>query len=117
MGHRFYIKTALQLQTRIELTETVFHHWVRVLRAKVGDTATLFNGEGGEYIVQLIEINKKNAWIDIQTFNDTDRTPTFNALLGQVMSKGDRMDYAIQKAVELGVGRIQLLTVNVAKCV
>jgi 16S rRNA (uracil1498-N3)-methyltransferase len=46
----------------------------------------------------------------INSFNPSNRTPKFKALLGQVMSKGDRMDYAIQKAVELGVFEIQLLT-------
>lgn len=110
MSNRFYIDTTLNLGERIELTETVFHHWVRVLRAKVGEQAIFFNGQGGEYTVELVEINKKNAFVQIQTYLADDRTPNFQALLGQVMSKGDRMDYAIQKAVELGVHTIQLLT-------
>lgn len=110
MSNRFYIDTTLNLGERIELTETVFHHWVRVLRAKVGEQAIFFNGQGGEYTVELVEINKKNAFVQIQTYLADDRTPNFEALLGQVMSKGDRMDYAIQKAVELGVHTIQLLT-------
>lgn len=93
-----------------ELTETVFHHWVKVLRAQVGDAATLFNGQGGEYNVELCDVSKKTASVMVQSFNPANRTPKFKALLGQVMSKGDRMDYAIQKAVELGVAEIQLLT-------
>lgn len=107
---RFYIETDLAVNTTIELTETVFHHWVKVLRAKLGETATLFNGQGGEYQATLTEINKKTASVSIDHFNADDRTPAKNTLIGQVMSKGDRMDYAIQKAVELGVWRIQLLT-------
>jgi len=107
---RFYIETELAVDTQVELTETVFHHWVKVLRAQVGETATLFNGQGGEYEAELIEVNKKTAQVQIKSFNPDNRTPSFNALLGQVMSKGDRMDYAIQKAVELGVTDIQLLT-------
>ena len=107
---RFYIETELAVDTQVELTETVFHHWVKVLRAQVGETATLFNGQGGEYEAELIEVNKKTAQVQIKSFNPDNRTPSFNALLGQVMSKGDRMDYAIQKAVELGVTNIQLLT-------
>ena len=107
---RFYIETELAVDTQVELTETVFHHWVKVLRAQVGETATLFNGQGGEYEAELIEVNKKTAQVQIKSFNPDNRTPNFNALLGQVMSKGDRMDYAIQKAVELGVTNIQLLT-------
>lgn len=107
---RFFIEAELNVNTTVELTETVFHHWVKVLRAQVGEKATLFNGQGGEYQVELIEANKKTASVLVQEFNPTNRIPNFNALLGQVMSKGDRMDYAIQKAVELGVSEIQLLT-------
>ncbi|MGA9698684.1 MAG: 16S rRNA (uracil(1498)-N(3))-methyltransferase [Acinetobacter sp.] len=107
---RFYIETDLAVNMNVELTETVFHHWVKVLRAQVGEKATLFNGQGGEYDVTLVEVSKKSANVSVDTFNPDDRTPAFTALLGQVMSKGDRMDYAIQKATELGVSKIQLLT-------
>lgn len=110
MSHRFYINAELTCNSHIELTETVFHHWVKVLRAKINDQAILFNGHGGEYTATLTEINKKTALVHIGTQYDIDRIPQFNALLGQVMSKGDRMDYAIQKAVELGVKEIQLLS-------
>nr|WP_174506284.1 16S rRNA (uracil(1498)-N(3))-methyltransferase [Acinetobacter sp. Marseille-Q1620] len=107
---RFYIETELNVNTDVELTDTVFHHWVKVLRAQTSETATLFNGQGGEYEVELIETQKKSARVHVHSFNPNNRTPAFKALLGQVMSKGDRMDYAIQKAVELGVDTIQLLT-------
>ena len=107
---RFFIEADLAVNTHVELTETVFHHWVKVLRAKVGESATLFNGQGGEYEVTLVDISKKSASVSVDSFNPDDRTPAFSTLLGQVMSKGDRMDYAIQKAVELGVSEIQLLT-------
>ena len=43
---RFFIEADLAVNTHVELTETVFHHWVKVLRAKVGESATLFNGHG-----------------------------------------------------------------------
>lgn len=107
---RFYMEATLTVDTSADLTETVFHHWCKVLRAQVGDKATLFNGQGGEYQVELIEVAKKTARVQVISFNADNRTPAFHALLGQVMSKGDRMDYAIQKAVELGVSHIQLLT-------
>ena len=107
---RFYIEAELAVDTQIELTETVFHHWCKVLRAQVGDQATLFNGQGGEYNVELTDVSKKSATVQVLTFNPSNRTPAIHTLLGQVMSKGDRMDYAIQKAVELGVSEIQLLT-------
>ena len=46
---RFFIEADLNVNTTVELTETVFHHWVKVLRAQVGETATRCNGQGGEY--------------------------------------------------------------------
>ena len=107
---RFYIETDLAVDTLVELTETVFHHWVKVLRAQIGEQATLFNGQGREYEVELTDISKKSATVKVNTFNPINRVTKFSTLLGQVMSKGDRMDYAIQKAVELGVSKIQLLT-------
>lgn len=107
---RFFMEAELNVDHTVELTETVFHHWVKVLRAQVGETATLFNGQGGEYEVTLSDVAKKSASVQVTAFNPTNRTPTIHTLLGQVMSKGDRMDYAIQKAVELGVSEIQLLT-------
>lgn len=107
---RFYADIPLAIDTIVELPEMVFHHWTRVLRANVGDQATFFHGLGGEYEVELIEINKKSAQARVLTFNPIDRTEPYFVTLGQVMSKGDRMDYAIQKATEMGVGAIQLLT-------
>jgi len=103
---RFFMEAELNVDRTVELTETVFHHWVKVLRAQVGETATLFNGQGGEYEVTLSDVAKKSASVQVTA----NRTPAFKTLLGQVMSKGDRMDYVIQKAVELGVSEIQLLT-------
>lgn len=108
--NRFYIDKALCVGESLTLTETVFHHWCRVLRAKLHEQAVFFNGLGGEYVVELIEIEKKSATVHILSFHPDDRTLEFQVTLGQVMSKGDRMDYAIQKATELGVHQIQLLT-------
>lgn len=106
---RFYTPIDLAVDQSLLLPEQVFHHWIRVLRAQVGDCATLFNGQGGEYLARLNQIDKKSAQVDIVSFEPSDRTPKVNVTLGQVMSKGDRMDYAIQKATELGVHAIQLL--------
>jgi len=107
---RFYADIALAVGELITLPEAIFHHWVRVLRAEVGAQATLFNGQGGEYQVELIEIHKKEAKVRILHFDPIDRSERCFVTIGLVMSKGDRMDYAIQKATELGVGAIQLLT-------
>lgn len=93
-----------------ELSDDIFHHWCRVLRARVGDEAQLFDGHGGEYQVTLTDISKTTAHAKIVAFNAIERTPKFRTMIGLVMSRGDRMDYAIQKATELGVTGIQLLS-------
>ena len=107
---RFFIEADLAVNANIDLTETVFHHWCKVLRAQVGEKAIFFNGQGGEYQVTLIEVNKKSARVSVDGFNADNRTLPFQVTIGQVMSKGDRMDYAIQKSTELGAHAFQLLT-------
>ena len=106
---RFYADISLAVNEPVILPEAIFHHWVRVLRAKIGAEAILFNGRGGEYEVTLKDIQKKSATVYVNRFNPENRSPAYQVILGQVMSKGDRMDYAIQKATELGVHSIQLL--------
>ena len=113
--NRFYMDSSLAVGEQVQLSETVFHHWTRVLRAKVGDQATLFNGIafnglGGEYLVKLTQIEKKSATVQVLSFDPINRDLPIKVTLGQVMSKGDRMDYVIQKSTELGVSEIQLLT-------
>lgn len=104
---------ALHMQSigsNIELTDNIFHHWCRVLRANVGDRGILFDGFGGEYQVQLQTIGKKQATVTLLAYNNDNRTPPFKTKIGLVMSRGDRTDYAIQKSTELGATAIQLLT-------
>lgn len=93
-----------------ELTENIVHHWCRVLRAKIGDQGILFDGFGGEYQVQLQVISKKHATVTLLAHVDTDRSAAVFTKIGLVMSRGERMDYAIQKSTELGVTAIQLLS-------
>ncbi|WII94727.1 16S rRNA (uracil(1498)-N(3))-methyltransferase [Moraxella haemolytica] len=108
--NRFFVAEPLNINQHLILPNQVHHHWCKVLRAKVGDTAILFNGQGGEYTATLIDMNQKSATVRLDTHNPTNRTPPYAVTLGQVMSRGERMDYAIQKATEMGVRHIQLLT-------
>lgn len=107
---RFFTEQPLTVDSDIQLCDQSFHHWIRVLRAKAGDKATLFNGGGGEYRVQLTDITKKHATVYVDSYHPVNRDNPFKVTLAIVMSKGDRMDYALQKATELGVHDIQLLT-------
>ncbi|ALP54692.1 16S rRNA methyltransferase [Candidatus Tenderia electrophaga] len=90
----------------IALDEDAFNHAVRVLRLKQGDSIILFNGSGGEYEAELIEVQKKHASASIGRFLDTTCESPLPIILGQCISRGEKMDYTIQKAVELGVHQI-----------
>lgn len=109
---RFFYNFSNTLKTgeTLPLTDDIFHHWCKVLRANVGDTALLFDGTDGEYQAILTQIDKKTAFVTIENFNPTNRTLPFYVAVGLVMSRGERMDYAIQKATEMGVYRVHLLT-------
>ena len=96
--------------TTLTLTESITHHWCRVLRASIGDQGILFDGFGGEYVVELATISKKSATATLLAYSADDHTAAIISNIGLVMSRGERMDYAIQKATELGVTAIQLLT-------
>lgn len=90
---------------RIQLEQSAAHHLSRVLRSRNDDPVILFNGKGGEYHCRL-QIEGKQVYADIQSFDAVDRESSLNITLLQGISKGDRMDFSIQKAVELGVTRI-----------
>lgn len=100
----------LPLGSHVELPDNIVHHWCRVLRANIGDQGILFDGFGGEFKVELKAISKKNATATLLTHLKVDRTAPIISKIGLVMSRGERMDYAVQKATELGVTAIQLLS-------
>ena len=102
--------STLPIGASVELTESIVHHWCRVLRATIGDQGVLFDGFGGEYQVQLLTISKKHATVTLLAHVDADRNAAILTKIGLVMSRGERMDYAIQKSTELGVTAIQLLS-------
>lgn len=90
----------------ITLRESASHHLLRVLRLKPGAMLQVFNGAGGEYEAELIGIEKKLAVIKIEQFNSTTTESPLAIHLGQGISRGEKMDYTLQKAVELGVTKI-----------
>lgn len=90
----------------LQLDEKSSHHLARVLRASVGDEITLFNGEGGEYLAVIRQINKKNITAELLTFNERDVESPVKIILAQGIARGEKMDFVIQKAVEMGVSEI-----------
>lgn len=100
----------LPTDSTLTLPDDVYHHWCRVLRAKVGDQSVVFDGLGGQTLIELESIDKKTATARLLSHDTADNTPAYHSTIAIVMSRGDRMDYAIQKSTELGATAIQLLT-------
>ena len=102
---RFFIDAPLSLGQH-QLPETQAHYIGRVLRHAVGDAVQLFDGSGHEFLGELIEVGKKNVRVELrETFVGLAESP-LRIHLGQGLSRGERMDWAIQKASELGANAI-----------
>jgi 16S rRNA (uracil1498-N3)-methyltransferase len=111
-GPRFFVPLELSpvmAGTTIELPEAAAHHATRVLRLSVGDGLTLFTGAGGEYAATLVGADRRGATARIDTFVPVERESSLAVTLAQGVAANDAMDYAIRKAVELGVMAIQPL--------
>jgi 16S rRNA (uracil1498-N3)-methyltransferase len=105
-GPRIYSAADLSSGLRTELDDQAFAHLIRVLRMNDGDPVRLFNGDGHEYAGQLCDVQKKSASVLIGDILRSEADTPLKLQLGQVVSKGDRMDFTIQKATELGISDI-----------
>lgn len=103
---RIFINQPLSVGARLTLPEAAARHLVQVLRHGAGDSFIAFNGMAGEYTARLESVGKREALAHIESFDAVDRESPLQLTLVQCVSKGDRMDYTLQKAVELGVTRI-----------
>ncbi|MCY1197991.1 Ribosomal RNA small subunit methyltransferase E [compost metagenome] len=102
---RFFIDARLSLGQH-DLPEAQAHYIGRVLRLAAGDAVQLFDGSGQEYLGELIEVGKKSVRVELrEAFAGMAESP-LRVHLGQGLSRGERMDWAIQKATELGAAEI-----------
>ena len=99
---RFYCPTALAAGTTIALPPDTFHHAVRVRRLRVDDSLVLFAGDGSEATAKLVAIRRDGADVAIENLDAVDRESPLEVALLQGISSGERMDYTLQKVVELG---------------
>jgi 16S rRNA (uracil1498-N3)-methyltransferase len=102
---RFFIDAPLSLGQH-ELPEAQAHYIGRVLRHAVGDAVQLFDGSGQEYLGELIEVGKKSVRVELRESLAGMAESPLSIHLGQGLSRGERMDWAIQKATELGANQI-----------
>jgi 16S rRNA (uracil1498-N3)-methyltransferase len=106
---RVYVDMDLNESYVLTLGDAVYHHLIVVLRRIRGDAITLFNGRGGEYGATIETVAKRQLTVRVLAFREVERESPLSVTLAQAVSKGERMDYTIQKAVELGVSAIQPL--------
>ncbi|OLS61119.1 16S rRNA (uracil(1498)-N(3))-methyltransferase [Pseudomonas putida] len=102
---RFFIDAPLSLGEH-DLPEAQAHYIGRVLRMNAGDAVQLFDGSGQEYLGQLLEVGKKTVRVSLAEALPGQAESPLHIHLGQGLSRGERMDWAIQKATELGVNVI-----------
>lgn len=103
---RIYIDDDLAEGAALPLVDEPFRHAIQVLRLREGEAVNLFNGRGGEYSARIESIGRRDALLRLDRFDAVDRESPLWVTLLQGVSKGERMDYSVQKAVELGVAAI-----------
>ena len=111
---RFYCQQPLASGAIVPLPDSVAHH-LRVLRLTEGDIITLFNGEGGEFSATLAETGKKHANAVVGEFFSREAELPFALTLAQALPEASKMDWIIEKAVELGAATIQ--PISAQRCV
>ncbi|TWI65505.1 16S rRNA (uracil1498-N3)-methyltransferase [Pseudoduganella lurida] len=103
---RFHLSMPLAIGQLVDLPPEVAHH-IHVVRLAPGDLLTLFNGDGGQYEAVLTEVGKKRATAEVRTFDAREAELPFPVTLAQALPEGTKMDWIIEKAVELGVAAVQ----------
>lgn len=103
---RIYLPAAIECGSNITLPDELGHYVVNVLRLKSGAAITLFNGQGGEYVGVLSRVEKRRVEVKVEEYLSKDVESPLDITLAQGVSRGERMDYTLQKVVELGVTKI-----------
>lgn len=106
---RLYCDQSLVVGTTLTLPEPVAHHARDVLRLRAGDNITLLNGLGGEYRARLKSVSRREVVAEVLAFDRRDAEARFDLTVAQCLPAGDKMDWVVEKAVELGATHVQPL--------
>ncbi len=104
---RIYLPQPLETGLEVSLPPPQAHHLAHVLRLKPDDALTVFNGDGAERSVVITRIARGEVVVRVEGVRAVERESPLTLTLVQGISRGSRMDYTVQKAVELGVARIE----------
>ena len=102
---RFYLPGPIQ-PGNLQLPTATAHYMTRVLRLNVGSQVQLFDGSGAEWLASITTVGKKDCCVEVLETLPAMPASRLQVHLGQALSKGERMDWAIQKATELGANQI-----------
>lgn len=102
---RFFCDAPLSAGTRIALPDALAHHALRVLRLRAGESVVLFNGQGGEYPATL-DVDGKAGFAQLGAFDPREAELAGRITLVQGLPSGDKMDWVVEKSVELGAARV-----------
>ncbi|MBT0727881.1 16S rRNA (uracil(1498)-N(3))-methyltransferase [Rosenbergiella australiborealis] len=103
---RIYHPEALHSHQRLQLSEDAANHVGRVLRMAVGQQILLFDGSNHTFLADIVEASKKQVTVETSVGELDDRESPLDIHLGQVLSRGEKMEFTIQKSIELGVNTI-----------
>jgi 16S rRNA (uracil1498-N3)-methyltransferase len=108
-GPRIYTEKALAVGEEIELEPGPSRHIGSALRLQAGADITLFNGHGGEFQATIAAGDRKRARVLVNKHRKIERESPLSVHLGIAVSRGERMDWVIQKSTELGIAEISPL--------
>jgi 16S rRNA (uracil1498-N3)-methyltransferase len=103
---RVHVEGPLTGESQQIIRGAAVNHISRVLRLRVGDNLTLFDGRGGEHEARIDEFRKDTVLVTVADHRPVEREAPVPITLTQGISRGERMDWVVQKATELGVARI-----------
>ena len=109
---RFYCPCDLISGQQLALPEMAAHHASRVLRLQPGDAVALFSGADGEFAARISTIDRHGVTALVGAWQAIERESPLAIVLAQALSTGEKMDFTLQKAVELGAAEIQPLASN-----
>lgn len=103
---RAYVDLPLQVGQRVPLPDSAAAHLLRVLRLRAGDACVLFNGDGHDYPARVLRADKRGGEAEIVERSAVERESPLRIVLVQGIARGEKMDWILQKATELGVDAI-----------
>ena len=103
---RFYCSDSIIASTQYSLEGPEHQHLAKVMRAKPGDTITLFDGRGAEFEATIERVGRHSTQLAVGEMQTVDRELPFSLSLAVALPKGDRQQWLVEKSVELGVTRL-----------